>query len=209
MKREWIVACVILAAGFLSAPGCAGARPSASARPAPRTQEADIAEIVAVLVKAQLRRRGEAPLGKYLVFVVDGRATFCGGCNETIYKEEQQAVEKDLPQELVGLFHKLATQNTSSEPLPVTAIPLAKLESKARLEELFKDRGGWGRFYDAYPGSRGYMAISSLAYSDNRVEALVVVSHYCGRLCGTGDLVHLKHDGKRWTIAGRYFLWIS
>ena len=63
-------------------------------------------------------------------------------------------------------------------------------------EEIFKEPDGWDIFAQKYPGAFGYIAFSAVGFNSEMDQALVYVSRYCGRLCGSGQLVVLtKHDG--------------
>lgn len=75
-------------------------------------------------------------------------------------------------------------------------------------EEMSAD-GVWKRFFESFPGSRGWMALSLPGYSPDRAIALVYIAHYCGNLCGSGSYVYLRRIEGQWRVLFSFPTWIS
>lgn len=68
----------------------------------------------------------------------------------------------------------------------------------------------YAAFYAKYPGATGLTSVSGIGLSADGHQAILVLNHYCGPLCGTGHIVMLEGtpDG-RWRVAHARVLWIS
>ena len=59
----------------------------------------------------------------------------------------------------------------------------------------------WPAFYAAFPGSTGLTRVSGVGLSTNRRQAMLVISHGCGALCGHQVLdVLTRDDTGTWRI---------
>jgi hypothetical protein len=67
----------------------------------------------------------------------------------------------------------------------------------------------WSEFYKRYPGSAGHTALSAIGYNASADVAILIVTHGCGSLCGSGDVVALRRTDRGWRITGRQNLWVS
>lgn len=86
-----------------------------------------------------------------------------------------------------------------------------KMVSSKEIEEFFT-RGpgrGWEGFYKKYPNAAGFWQFSRPGYNMTHDEAVLYVSHSCGRLCGTGHLYLLRKENGQWVVKNRVMLWIS
>jgi len=68
--------------------------------------------------------------------------------------------------------------------------------------------GGWGSFYQAYPGADGRLALSLPVYT-SPTTAVVQVGRACGPLCGAGFAVRLVKVKGQWKQVGTQPTWIS
>jgi hypothetical protein len=55
-------------------------------------------------------------------------------------------------------------------------------------------------FYRAYPDSGGVVTLSRVGFDPTRRQALVLVQHTCGDVCGTGHYVVLVNKDGRWQV---------
>lgn len=68
----------------------------------------------------------------------------------------------------------------------------------------------WNEFYRRYPRAKGYQAFSPIGYSNDGSEALFYHEHYCGGLCGAGNVVWVVRDPNgQWKVRKTMNLWIS
>lgn len=67
----------------------------------------------------------------------------------------------------------------------------------------------WKTFYQRYPASNGYVALSRVGFNPAKNQALVSMSWMCNSRCGAGKLVLMaKRDGK-WKIEKQHLMWVS
>ena len=59
---------------------------------------------------------------------------------------------------------------------------------------------GWDGFYDAYPGSNGFLSFGVLAFGPGGDEALFTVRSLCGKKCGYRDVVYMQKLNGNWEI---------
>jgi hypothetical protein len=86
------------------------------------------------------------------------------------------------------------------------------LVSEQELESLFSKHGigGWEKFYEKYPESRGYATFSRIGFNPEKTQALVYRGHSCGGLCGGGSYILLVKINGAWTIKGNVGpIWVS
>lgn len=81
----------------------------------------------------------------------------------------------------------------------------------ATLDDVFHDGSkGWMEFYRRFPGSRGYLALSPIAFSDDESQALIYFERHCGGLCGEGELAWLWRDRPgHWQVLRLLRFWVS
>lgn len=90
-------------------------------------------------------------------------------------------------------FATNADRKTSCQRLPSGA-PLIIVPDSVR-RSLPRTREYWPAFYAAFPGATGLTRVSGIGLSTNRRQAMLVISHGCGFLCGSQVLVVLNRDG--------------
>jgi hypothetical protein len=109
-----------------------------------------------------------------------------------------------------ALRSQFLVENLTTADLPDIPGLERHTTSAAQVLSIFADGGGWWtEFYRRYPGARGFIRFSKLAFTPAHDQAVVYVSHSCGGLCGTGWLVWLRRSSTRWAIAAQSMLWIS
>ena len=67
----------------------------------------------------------------------------------------------------------------------------------------------WERFYERFPKAQGFLAFSSVGFSDDRRQALLYYGNQYDGLGGRGELLLFAWDGRQWMIIGRMQAWIS
>lgn len=180
----------------------------------PALQTAQIARSV---VDFHLSRRGEASEGEYLVVltptlracpVSEGENFGTWECLPTQILEqvENLGLPPLAPSELRAAF--IAANERSTE-VTLSSLDSARLVSAEEVERIFKEGGWWDDFYREYPGSIGYLKLSSPGLSRDGSKAVVYAHHHCGGLCGTGRILHLSRTETGWSITSERMLWIS
>lgn len=66
----------------------------------------------------------------------------------------------------------------------------------------------WGKFYEKFPDSGGFVWLSNVGFNKARDRALVYFVHWCGPLCGSGHYVHLTKTRSEWKVEMTR-IWIS
>lgn len=67
----------------------------------------------------------------------------------------------------------------------------------------------WRAFYQLFPGSIGVTTFSRVGFSPDLRQALVIVDHGCGSLCGSGRIILLQNENGRWRIVVEQSTWVS
>lgn len=77
--------------------------------------------------------------------------------------------------------------------------------------KMFEGRGpnGWPGFYEKYPGSSGFISLSTIGFNGAGDEALLYASKSCGGLCGDGWYVLLRKGPDGWYIHKKKMMWVS
>lgn len=83
--------------------------------------------------------------------------------------------------------------------LPITyqIIPYEKIE---RLFDMIDLEGDWKTFDRMYPGSDGYLTLSSVGFNAARDQAFLSTGWMCGSLCGEGHYVVLHKNNGEWKV---------
>jgi hypothetical protein len=86
-----------------------------------------------------------------------------------------------------------------------------EMVSQQRLNEIFAKNFDkeWKGFYKAFPGSSGYLAFSRAGYDEKRGQALLLVDHSCGGLCGSGSVVLMEKKFGVWQYVRKHQIWIN
>lgn len=120
---------------------------------------------------------------------------------------EVRAPFKQVSDETVAHFNSREKNHCHLRSQLDRAIPY-RIVSTEDLEKIFR-RGDWPAFSREYPKSFGFWRLSPVGYNTRGTEALVVVEHNCGGLCGGGELILLKKDDGRWIVKDRVTLWTA
>jgi hypothetical protein len=126
--------------------------------------------------------------------------------------EEKMISERVSPLE-EGTLNSFTTRNQAPEILENKFDITAKVYfmDETEMNKIFRDNpaNGWKAFYERYPGSGGILTFSRVGFDAKGKQALVLVSHSCGRLCGTGMLYVLSKADGDWKVTKAAMLWIS
>ena len=68
-------------------------------------------------------------------------------------------------------------------------------------------RKAWATFYKKFPGSAGYIIVSSIGFNEDRSQALVDLTNKCGDKCGAEQFVLLTKVNGEWRASARHKLW--
>ena len=67
------------------------------------------------------------------------------------------------------------------------------------IRSLFEgNRDGWHAFYERYPKSGGYVALSAVGFNKDKTKAIVYSGSSCGGLCGHWSFHLLEKVGAKW-----------
>jgi len=99
------------------------------------------------------------------------------------------------------------------EPLGPSVLPDGtRAVSKVQVEGLSgsADANLWARFRREV-GATGVLSFSAVAFSPDRLDAVVAYEAYCGGLCGEGGYVWLHQQGSsgRWVVVRTFATWVS
>src|SRR5262245_49864995 len=72
-----------------------------------------------------------------------------------------------------------------------------ELISSDELKSIF-EQGGWEKFYERYPDSRGWIDLSAVGFNSDKTVAVVYMGHHCGSLCGGGGFHVLQKKNDKW-----------
>ena len=172
--------------------------------------DADTVEIVNLLVKDFLGSRGEAPEGGYLVVVAE-TLVICppDGEEDDAFSVASAIREPDLAVDVPESMRRSLLCDQEVGMLPTANLEDARVVLSSEIDAIFTGGGWWEEFYKTFPGSRGFLQFSAVAFSEDGKQAFLYVSHSCGGLCGTGWIVSLSRRGERWQVASKRMLWIS
>lgn len=161
--------------------------------------DTEFAAIIRAVVDDRLAAKSEAPDGDYLVV-----ADKTSGAPE--FLDLSTAFLTPLAEELRSQF---LVESRKTVALPPLHASNARLVPQQTIDEIFAGKGWWQEFYRRFPRSKGYLQVSKPAFSADGLNALLYVSHSCGGLCGTGWVMYLTREGRRWRIVDKKMLWIS
>lgn len=119
-----------------------------------------------------------------------------------------------------GAFQDLKRRNSTTTALPANpSCPGVRLDEGGEIDRLFGHGSAmpeivpldarWKKFYESFPGTKGWMTLSLPGYSPDREIALVYITHYCGILCGGGAYVYLHRVGRQWKVIVTIPTWVS
>jgi hypothetical protein len=111
-----------------------------------------------------------------------------------------------VPDELLSDFR---AKNRSPSAVQMTLdlpVPVKSLES-SRIQGQFP-AGGWWQFSQDYPGSPGFLSVSSIGFNSAHDRALVYVAHAYSVDGGQGHVFLLKKRGSEWRIEKQEIVWV-
>lgn len=124
----------------------------------------------------------------------------------------ESALEPGSP-EVIEKYQGLGSEVAAEPPVfrPVFELPRPyAIVSQASRDSLFSIcPGGWDRFAERYPTSRGYITLSTVIFDSRGVEALVYTEDHCGMWCAEGTFVLLRKEVGEWKVARKLTLWVS
>jgi len=98
------------------------------------------------------------------------------------------------------VIHNFNLKNRSTRALDDTLDIPKKflLMPNNRFNEIVQQENlGWDSFYNQYPNSPGYLALSRVGFNGNRDEALIAFDFYCP-LCARCSLILFKKNNDQW-----------
>ena len=111
---------------------------------------------------------------------------------------------------------KQAIERSHDGPSLPSGIGCSKLRvtDSALIQKIFKSTdsdvtGGWPKFHTAFPGATGLTQLSLPGYAEEGTVAVVIVSGYCGDLCGAGFIWQLRKTQDHWVLDKIRGAWIS
>jgi hypothetical protein len=89
-------------------------------------------------------------------------------------------------------------------------IELDKLNKFYRYKLMFSSELSRGKPFTEYPFEfGGIMQFSRIYFNAENNKAIFYCSYFCGRDCGSGNMVYLKKSSNKWIIDGIQMLWVS
>jgi hypothetical protein len=171
-----------------------------------RDPNAEIAAVVRAVINEFVNVRFDAPEHHYIV-VADQTLMSCPAESHAAATcifppiPDVEFLSEDLQD-------RMRDASRQSVKLPPPHDAGAHVVPSDELTEILK-KGGWDEFYRRLPRSKGYLRVTKPAFSNNRKNALIYVSYFCGFVCGDGWLMSLSHASGTWEITNRWNLWVS
>jgi hypothetical protein len=120
-----------------------------------------------------------------------------------------QSALSPLSPETLAAMERFAPDPSILEPRLNTHRP-CRIVSKTVLDSLFAFcPGGWDRFAEKFPGARGYVTLSRIAFDPDFTQALVYTEDHCGMWCAEGTYVLLQKEESSWKVACKLTLWVA
>lgn len=104
---------------------------------------------------------------------------------------------------------ELVAANTEAQIIELGDIPGTRFVKYGEIKAALAEDGWWDAFYQRYPDSSGYVRITRPVLTDDRKQALIYTSLFCGRLCGSGRLIRLELTASGWHVVDQRLLWVS
>jgi hypothetical protein len=118
-----------------------------------------------------------------------------------------QLARRGVSQDLVNAFRAVAQRRGDVPPA------VARLPGVALIQDSGGGSAGARRldlsFLERYPGHRGFIRLSPVAFNSAKTEALVLATVQCVSLCGHGDALVLQKTDSAWRVIDRKLFWIS
>jgi hypothetical protein len=115
-----------------------------------------------------------------------------------------ESLIKDVGEDLINALYASKNSPLISEKI-CSQISIEKsltiekaLEGKMEVKDIVFEDEHWEHFYHVFPGVKGVIYISSVAYSSNRKSAIVFLASACGPLCGGSTFIVVSHKKQKW-----------
>jgi fermentation-respiration switch protein FrsA (DUF1100 family) len=103
-------------------------------------------------------------------------------------------------------------KSAADQPLDSSLPGGTRLVAKARIDSLVAapDEAGWSRFQQELAAA-GWLSLSAVVISPDRLDALVAYDAHCGGLCGEGGYawVRWNESANRWILVRTFARWVS
>jgi hypothetical protein len=205
-----ILAALIPAAAGLApaaAAAAAGEAPPSGAAPTAAGQAADTlsAAVYAALIDQHYNTGAPGPL----LILGESVNRPDDAVIDEHFRLRLQAALDPLSAETVAAFEQLQ-EVRAAVPSEVPSHRAVQILARTVRDSLFSVcPGGWPRFANKYPGARGYVTLSPVAFDPDKSEALVYTEEYCGFGCSQGTYAYLKRIGSRWKVMKKLTAWVS
>ena len=163
------------------------------------SQASDNAAVLGVVARA-LCSTGES--GNV---VLDSRAAYASPMLEGKFKQI------GLDQEFAGL---LLNKDRGAVIPSGGAYDCLRITAGSKVEAAFGPKGDaaneghrWSAFQTAFPGAKGYAALSLPAFSVSGDSAAVYVLYSCGLTCGKGRVYLVRRTDRGWALTKELPLW--
>ncbi|HEY8942152.1 MAG TPA: hypothetical protein VIM59_18290 [Cellvibrio sp.] len=141
-------------------------------------------------------------------------SSYCKG--NDVYILQSEAIEppsrdqlsesliKDVGEDLINALYNSKNSPSIAEKM-CSQVSVEKsltikkaLEGKKEVKDIVFEDEHWAHFYHVFPGVKGVIYISSVAYSSNRKSAIIFLASACGPLCGGSTFIVVSHKKQKW-----------
>ena len=158
------------------------------------------------------------------LLVIDNRSSACAGGDYKPSAKEQRGRDETLDRHLArvraeapGLSEETVASYRSKPPVCLSPSFDLKVEyrlmNREEFEEIFTQArgvaGGWKEFYQRYPGSSGYVALTDVGFDPGGTQALVYASRFGGGTDGVGRYFFLTREAGGWVVKKQVDVWYS
>lgn len=169
-------------------------------------------DVVAIYRAVVVDRLADAQQGSNYLVVANKTVPFCHDAQyakvECMWPSLERILDpKVMPAIPMLLKQHLAKINDRPFTIPDLAINQART---ADLSQIFQTTGiAWKKFYRRFPHSGGFLFFTLPAFTDDKSNAIVSISHSCGPKCGGGWLFCVSRAGDYWRVVGKWPLWVD
>jgi hypothetical protein len=101
-------------------------------------------------------------------------------------------------------LHPSSFHRSFTLPLPYQIVEPSEMRS------IFGTPGDvWGRYYEKYPNSTGFLRVSRVGFNSDANQAAFYISNHCGGLCGGGYFAIMEKVNSNWKVVQEMQVWIS
>jgi hypothetical protein len=127
--------------------------------------------------------------------------------NEKIIKDQlKQEFGGLLSDEMIGDFLKVNSKLRRLQDKFAKGLNIVLLSGEQEKETM---NGGWDMLYKKYPGAKGLMEVSAIAYNGLKTQALVYYGNTPAPMAGAGFYVLMVKQGNRWVIQKKEMCWTN